>query len=354
MKRRTSTSSGYDTREQPRRQAGHMRSARALVWRLALVVLGALALVAATGTPVTRADGPPSLSIVVPVGLAGPDGANVSAQLQGALHKHAYIPGYASTGQGCAAGFVAATGLQPVTTNSNGNAVITIPWPQNSGIGTFYVCAQDLSDPTTMIQSSNQYTVLSDAVPSISIVPAPTPTPTPGDTTGTPPPTASGPDGIYTTGQQVVVTGSGFLPGGSTVAVYISGDTTKLGMRISDDPVNADTNGNFSTTVTLPGSRAGNLFLQAATLDGHDGMPPSLMAAAPITVRLAPTPTPTVSPSPVPSPTVPIRPTPGNGAGGGGDVARTIGIAGLGSFSVLLLIIGAYLLMTAGGLGREE
>lgn len=352
MKRRTSTSDGQDARTRSRREAGHMRSAHAMVWRLALVVLGALALVAATGTPVTRADDAPTLSIVLPAGLAGPVGANVSAQLQGALHKHVYVPGYASTGQGCAAGFVAATGLQPVTTTNSGNAVITIPWPNDSGTGTFYVCAQDQSAPTTTFQSSNQYTVLATTVPGISIAPAPTATPTPGDTSGTPPPTASGPDGIYTTGQQVVVTGAGFLPGGSTVAVFISGDAASLGMRLSTDPVNADTNGNFSAMVTLPGSRAGNLFLQAATLDGHDGMPPSLLASAPITVRLAPTPTPTVSPSPVVSPAVPATPTPGNGAGGG-DVARTIGIAGLGSFSVLLLLIGTYLLVTAGGLGRE-
>lgn len=352
MERRMSTSGGRDAREQPRRNGGYIRPAHALVWRLVLVALGTLALMAAAGTPVTRADeGSPTLNIVTPQQLTGPAGTNVTAQLQGAPHKHTYVPGYAPASSSCTAGFVGATAVQPITTDDRGNGTLTIPWPAESGTGAFFLCAQDMSNPTTTVQSSNQFTVLSTTPPSITIAPAPTSTATAGGTTssGTPvAPTANGPSGPYTTGQQVVVTGAGFLPGGSTIAVYIGGDANVIGSRLTDNPINADTNGDFTVTVTLPPSRAGSLFLQAATLDGGNGTPPSLLAAAPLTVQLVATPTPTVPPSPTPSPTVPTTsPTPPTGTSGG-DTGRTLGIAGLGGFSVLLLVIGTFLLATAG------
>lgn len=349
MKRGMSTPGGDDTRVQPRRHAGHMRFVRVALWRPALVVLGALALVvaAATAAPVTHAaDNSPTLSIISPQGLTGPVGTYVSAQLQGAMHKHAYVPSYAPADAGCATGLVGLNGVQPINTDGQGNAIVTIVWPTDSGAGAFVICLQDIADPTTMIQSSNQFTVGDGWTnpPSISLAPAPVPTPTAG---GTPDPTATtGPSGVYTTGEQVIVSGTSFLPGGSTVAVFLSGDPNSLGLQLTQDPINADTNGKFSATVTLPGSRTGHLYLQAATLDGQNGLPPSLLASAPVNVQLAPTPTPTALPSPTPA-TPAASPTPLPGNGSGGDVTRTLAIAGLGSFSVLLLLVGTFLLVTA-------
>jgi hypothetical protein len=152
----------------------------------------------------------------------------------------------------------------------------------------------------------------------------------------------------------VTVNGTGFLPGGTSVQIYLSSTPNGQGTQISTAPVNADTTGAFSSTVTLPDFRTGNLYIQAATSDGSNAQggtyPPSLLASTAISIALAPTPTPT--------PTATVSPTstaPSNNIGpgsGNGDAVRILGIAGLGSLSVLLLLIGAALLVSGGARGK--
>jgi hypothetical protein len=107
--------------------------------------------------------------------------------------------------------------------------------------------------------------------------------------------------------------------------------------------------GNVDTTVTLPTYRIGDsLYIQAETTDGGNNQPPSLLASTPIKISLPPTATPT--PTPTATATAGPTPTPYNpGSSGPDSTLRFFGIAGLGSLSLLLLLIGAALVISAGG-----
>jgi hypothetical protein len=158
------------------------------------------------------------------------------------------------------------------------------------------------------------------------------------------------PAGTYYAGGQIIVTGHNFLPGGTTVALYIASTQDGQGVQLTTDPspINANTTGVFTATATLPQRPTGALYVQAISTDGSNGVPSSLFAAAPIQVVVQPTPTPSPTATTTPSPSPTATPGGNNGTGSSGDAGRTIGAAGLGGLSVILLITGAWLLISAG------
>lgn len=295
----------------------------------ALVALGLLGSVPADAQ--ARYDSTPTFSIQRP--NSGPVGTHIVGTIKNASAGHTYELGYESMG-GCILSFTSIPDASNFTVKSDGTATFTFVWPATD-TGTYFLCAHDVANATSLsnLQSSNHFVVLGTTAPAIQVAAAP------GDA-GTPTPTSTS---TYYPGSEVQVTGTNFLPGGTTVGVFYSGVQSELGTLLSSG-INADTQGGFSTTVKLPDFRTGVLYLHAATLDASNGLPPSLEADAQITVTLAPTATPSPSPSPSPTATVPATsttPTTGNG-----DGPRMAGIIGLSSLSVLLLALGAYLLIT--------
>lgn len=339
-------------------------TARGRVWvalpgalLLLLALVGVSGMAGAPGAQAAPFDAPaqlpaqPSFSIINPAGLAGPAGTNVTAKITGAHKGQVYDIAYASADQGCAAMGASASNIPAQTIGTGGAVQFSFAWPADSGTGTFALCATNTATPLLPpVQSQQSFSVLSTTAPAITIQPAPQPTPT-GTTTNS---DNSGPQDSYTTGQSVIVQGTGFLPGGTSVQIALASTPNGDGTTLSQAPVNADTSGNFTTTVTLSSFRTGNLYIQALTTDGGANQPPSLLASAPISVTLAPTPT--VQPSPTVTVTTAPTATVTGGSGGGSSnndgTLRILGIAGLGSFSVLLLLVGAALLISAGS-GRE-
>jgi hypothetical protein len=328
---------------------------------LGLAALGALAamLVLALGggrladaRALPRHDPQPTLTIVNPKSFSGPVGTRVTITISGSQKGQQYTLGYAdANGGGCSSTVTPISSAQSVTIGDGGTARSTFAWPPDSGTGTFSVCASGATGTAAQpLQSSAPFQVLSTSAPSIDIQPAATPTPT-GVPAGSPVPNTL-PAGSYYAGSQIIVNGHSFLPGGTTVALYIASTQTGQGVQLTTDPnpINANTTGDFTATATLPQGRTGTLYVQAISTDGSNGVPPSLFASAQIQIVLQPTPTPqptataTTSPSPTATPG-----SGGNNAGLGGDTGRTIGAAGLGGLSVVLLITGAWLLVSAGG-----
>ncbi len=329
---------------------GRARSG-ALLSRAGLLALGALALLFGASTANARGNEAfGTLAIVNPKTLQGPAGTNVTSKIKAATPGHAFTIGYAPQTPGCLVGSTPISGMQPVTIQNDGTATFTFPWPAESGTGTFLICGQDTSNPLAIMQSPSPFNVLSTTPPSISIQPAVTSTP--GGASSTP--GATGPGGNYFPGEQVDVQGASFLPGGTPVNIYLGTSDSDLGAKISTQSTNAGTDGSFNTVVTLPAFRAGQLYIQAASNDGGNGIPPALYASQPINVVLAPTPTAQPSPTESPSPTPAVVPTatPGHN-GSGGDIGHVIGAVGLGALSIVLLAVGAYLLVSAAG-GRPQ
>ncbi len=305
----------------------------------ALVALGLVGFAPAVARAQPAAS--PTLSIQRPT--SGPVGAHIVGAAKNFTANHTFALGYSNTpGTGaCTLNFTAIPNAPTVTVKNDGTATFTFVWP-DTDTGTYALCARDTSTsfPTGNVQSTNQYVVLGTTAPAIQVMPAPadngTPTPTSSDT--------------YYPGSQVQVTGTNFLPGGTTVGIFYSGVQSELGTLLTSG-INADTQGGFSTTIKLPDARTGLLFLHAATLDSGNSLPPSLQADAQITVSPQPTATPSPSPTAIPSPTATApATTPGTNTGGNGPPVA--GIIGLSSLSVLLFALGAYFLIT-GARGRR-
>jgi hypothetical protein len=285
-----------------------------------------------------------TLCIINPTVLKGPAGTNVTVQLSGASANQTYNIVYEQDSLGCLGSGASAPTIPQQTTDSTGAVQFSFPWPADSGTGKFVLCAQAQTTPPPMvIPSQNTFTVLSTTAPAITIQPAPTPTPTGTISAGA----STTPQDGYATGESVIVHGTGFLPGGTTVQIALASTPDGDGTVISQGTVNADRNGKFDTTVTLDSNRIGNLYLQAETTDAAANQPPSLIAAAPITISLPPTATPT--PTPTVTPTISATATPGGSGPSNTDgTLRLLSIAGLGSFSLLLLLVGTALLISAG------
>jgi hypothetical protein len=326
---------------------------------LALATLG-LSAPGASTAHAASADQTAKLHIVRPTN-GGPVGATVVVELQSAPASQQFTLGYAPDPAGCAAGATPIAGAPTLVTAADGIGKQSFTWPSDaSQAGTSYdVCATDQADSTIVLQSDNQFQVLGGSAPSITIVPVASPTVTPGGTpqpSPGPSPTPTGsppPGGIYTVDQQVQIQGQNFLPPGTKLGIFIGGtptvgpDSRRLPLvDTPDNTVTSDDQGAFSVIVTLsaPDTVLGLRYLHAATLDGTARFPPTLDGAQEIYLS------PVATPTPLPSPTATIAPpaqTPTPTTTGSPQVARTLGIAGLGGLSIVLLMTGVLLLVSA-------
>jgi hypothetical protein len=279
----------------------------------------------------------------------GPVGATIFGTVKNGSHSHTFAVGYAGA-VGCLLNFNAIPGASNFTIKNDGTAAFNFAWPSSTDTGSYFVCARDIASPLQVLQSTNKYAVLSTSAPSITVAPAPgaagTPTPTPDNSGNT----------TFYAGEQVQITGSNFLPGGTTVSIYYSGVENGLGTQLQSG-INAGVQGDFQTTVTLPNFRTGVLYLQAATEDNTNGNAPSLLATAQIMVTQPPTATPTPTTTPNPSPTSATGSS-GNspqqpGSTNGSDAPRVFSIVGLSTLSVLLLVVGAVFLITGSRARRQ-
>ena len=345
-----------------------MLPSRAL--RLGLPLLASAALILAwglaagtlTAAPVAQASGNGQVQIVVPQpdsnnNAPGPVGANVTITAQSLNAQDTYAVGVAISPAGCAAQFISVTD-QPITPDQSGNLRTTFTWPSaaNAVGSSYFICVQDTKQPgSAALQSAAVYTVRAGSPPSISIKAAASQDGTPGPI----PPQGSN---HYYAGSQITITGENFVPGGQLLLAYLATqkitDPSQLQAALplstrDGSPITPDSNGSFTTTVTLPvpqGALPGTFHVYVVSQDGTASTYPFLMAEKTISILSPPAPTPTVTVA-APTPTV-ATPTPqGNGGGGPKNLGAVIG---LGVTSVLLFVIGVILLASAASMPRPR
>jgi hypothetical protein len=238
----------------------------------------------------------------------------------------------------------------PITTNAQGDKTFGFTWPAPATTGRFLLCATASGDTASNpLKSTTPYLVDSTAAPAITVMLAPNPT-----ATGTP---ATG--STYTNGDQAIVSGTDFWPAGVAIDVYITDvpkpqNPAQLGTQATIvnrqiDPT--DSNGTFAVTITVkvPAGQTGVFYVDAVSRDGStaDGYLPADLASQSITV-VSPAPTPTVSPTATADPTPATKTTTTPTSTGDGGSGHILAAAGLGTLSVLLLVIGSMLLISAG------
>jgi hypothetical protein len=251
--------------------------------------------------------------------------------------------------------------LTPISTTinthaeSNGAFFAAFAWPPDANVvGTAYViCAQDLTTPTNPpAPSAKPFTVDSAAVPSIQV----SAVDRSGAPLATPPPSGA----LYAGGYAQIV-GNNFLPSGESLLVQETADPFTANLYnpqralqvVSGSPITT-ASGSFMIVVQLP-QEQGAVYLSVVSADGRtvgaNSILPSLVASQPVSIAPTPaTPTPTVSATPTPV----VTPTPTPTAPKGPSSARVAAIAGLGSVSVLLFLIGIILLVSAAVTSRPR
>ncbi|HLV98422.1 MAG TPA: hypothetical protein VKT82_07055 [Ktedonobacterales bacterium] len=256
---------------------------------LVLGLLGAAlgGLVDARGQ-VAHADNP-SITIVSPTTANGPVQTNV--QINGAgWNPGASIQVFYSApanNQPCGdpnnsqtlAQTNAIPGVGTQTAGGDGSWKVGFQWPSNTGTGSFYICAFDKTTPTQVTPSAQPFQVLSTTLPGITLS-----------------------NGFPNAGDQITVTGTGFLPGNQPIDLILAQQGQQTGANLGT--ATADGNGNFQQQVTLPLSPSGQLSIVALSRTPVQGALPPLIASQQVTIGAAPsTPTPTPAPSVTPSPT---------------------------------------------------
>ncbi|HEX9067422.1 MAG TPA: hypothetical protein VF807_01545 [Ktedonobacterales bacterium] len=336
------------------RPVGVRHLARAVALLLALPLF----IVAITQAPVAHADSG-SMTIVLPAPASGvssgPVGTNVSIKGTG-IGGHHYQLGV-TTGATCD-GDQTMNGVA-FTADGSGAFALTFSWPADfNGVGTVYrLCADDTTTqpapaatpsptptPFPSIMATQRFRVMDGLAPTISLSPV-----APSDSTPVPTP----PSGSYFASGKVQVSGAHYLGNSPKLKAYLLTDqrvdpgtlqnaaqlTTVNGL-----PITPNADGSFVTTLTLPNSPTGNLFIAVVSSDGTASLLPSLVDTVPITVVLAPTAG--ITPTVTNTPPVKVSPTPSHTSGGiSGD--QIIGICGLGGLSIVLFILGVVLLAGA-------
>jgi hypothetical protein len=322
----------------------------------ALLTLSLVALAASTMNfaPVAHADSF-SLDILVPKPQSniaeGPVGTNLTLSGQGATAGHEYQLGYALTKVGCAAG--GPLGTAPA--DSNGKFTTTIAWPDSAGsVGSTYViCYRDKDAGPSLAQPSDQsFKVDAGSPPSITLAPPPSSTPDTDNSSNT-----------YPAGGAIQISGKNFYSNHTQLLAFVTlnqnfaptdlqAGTALKRVDTGNTGFNADANGSFTVQVKLP-TFTGNFFLHVVSNDGTGKYLPALIATQPITIGQAPTPTPTVGPTA--TPTVGATPTPdgGGSSDNGANAAGLVGVLSLGGLSILLFILGIYLLTSTGATPRN-
>ncbi|MDQ2907362.1 MAG: hypothetical protein M3Y81_27960 [Chloroflexota bacterium] len=144
-------------------------------------------------------------------------------------------------------------------------------WPMGAGTPatTYTICAQFGGIPQSA-PSSNTFTLLANPQPQLSVSPA-----------------------TVTAGQHATVSGSNFLPAGTSVALTLKGN----GGNVALGNVSSDGSGNISKTFTVPSAMSGTAHVDASAGTG-------MTASATFTVKaVVPTVTPTPRPTATPLPT---------------------------------------------------
>lgn len=175
-------------------------------------------------------------------------------------------------------------GFSVLSIGSSTTWTIDFQWPATA-IGPFYVCAFDTTTPTVVTASTQPFTVLSTAPPGITISST---TPNIGD--------------------QVTVTGTGFLPGNQPIDLFLAQPGQQTGASLGT--ATAANDGSFTQMVTLPTAPSGQLNIIALARASVNGALAPLSASVPVTVGASPsTPTPpaagTVTPVTTPTVTTP-------------------------------------------------
>ncbi len=148
--------------------------------------------------------------------------------------------------------------------------------PNGTPLGTYQICATFGS--TTA--SANTYTVLTESSPQVSI------------------------SFSTQTGKQLAtISGSNYLPGGTTVNLFW--ETTNGNVLFTIIPAVSDSNGLISRTFIVPTTITSGSYKIVANVGGQQ---PSLSTSVAFTYK-APTPTPTPTPSPTPLPATDPTPT---------------------------------------------
>jgi hypothetical protein len=324
-----------------------------LVVLLALSLLAFAAMTIASALTVRAAD-TVSLSILVPKPQSntaeGPVGTNVTISAQGAVAGHDYQLSYALGKLSCTAGGNLGGAIRA---DASGKFTTTFDWPDGaSAVGSIYViCYKDKSALSLAQASDQNFKVDSASHPSITLAQAPT-TPTPG---------ADNSPGAFYAGGPVQISGKNYYSNHTPLLAFYTlnqnfapGDLqpgNALKQPGDGTAFFADANGAFTVTVTLP-SITGPFYLHVVSNDDTGKYLPALIATQPITITQQPTPTPTVGVTV--TPTQPgVTPTPGGSSGAGGNTAGIIGVFSLGGLSILLFILGVYLLTSTGASSRN-
>jgi hypothetical protein len=320
------------------------------LFALSILALGALTIGAA---PVAHADSF-ALDILVPKAqnntAEGPVGTNVTFSAQGAEPGHDYQLSYAPNKLGCAVGGP----LGSAKADADGKFITTIAWPNEAGaVGTtFVICYKDKSLVGLAQATDQSFKVDAASPPSISLSQAPSSTPNPGT-----------PSDSYYAGGPVQVSGKNYFSNGTQLLAFVTlnqdfapGDLqagSALKRPDGSTGFTPDANGKFNVMVTLP-NITGNFYLQVVSNDGQRKYLPALIAAQPIKIGQAPAPTATVGPTVTPT-VVGSTPTPpgGSGNGGSGNPVGVLGVLSLGGLSILLFILGVYLLTSTGATPRN-
>jgi hypothetical protein len=269
---------------------------RSLPLALVLGLLGAMlcGLVGPHGQ-VAHADNP-SVNIVSPSSAQGPvqtgirvvgAGWNQGAMVQVFYNKSApNLPcGDPANSQALAQATPIPGFAAPLNLGQNTTWTIDFQWPSTTGIGQFYICAFDTTTPMQVTPSSQPFNVLSTALPAITV------------------------DKQFpNVGDQITVSGQGFLPGNQPVDLLLTQPDQQTGTKLGTVTVGND--GSFTQQVTLPASPSGQLDVVAVSRTPVRGALPPLIAKAQVTVGPTPsTPTPGPSPTPTPDPTATATPT---------------------------------------------
>jgi hypothetical protein len=318
---------------------------------LSVLGFGAMSLSLA---PVAHADSF-ALDILVPKPQSniaeGPAGTNVTLSAQGGVAGHAYQLTYALSS--CLAG----GSLGSATADSGGNFTTTVTWPNGAAAvgSTYVICYKDTSQPLSVSQPSDQkFKVDAASPPAITLAQAPSSTPV-----------ANPPDG-YFAGGPVQISGKNYYSNHVQLLAFYTlnqdfapGDLqpgNALKQPNGGTGFTADANGAFTVVVTLP-SITGNFFLHVVSNDGGGKYLPALVDTQPIKLVPKPAPSATAGATATPA-TATVTPTVDNGGGGGGSgngvsAAGLVGVLSLGGLSILLFILGIYLLTSAGATPRN-
>jgi hypothetical protein len=324
---------------------------------LSLLALGAMTIATAPGAHATSLADTVSLAILVPNPQSniaeGPVGTNVTLSGQGAQAGHDYQLSYALVRLGCTAGGNLGNGT--VKADASGKFTTTFVWPGSAAAvgSTYVICFKDTAQLGLPTPSDQSFRVDAASPPSITLAQVPA-TPIPGNVK---------PEGSYYAGDPVQIIGKNFYSNGTQLLAFVNlnqnfapGDLQSANaLKQPNDGAlfPADANGSFTVTVNLPSAIIGNLFLHVVSNDGTGKYLPALIATQPIKIIARPNPTATVAPTV--TPTAGVTPTPGGsgGSGNGADRARLLGVISLSGLSILLFILGVYLLTSTGASPRN-